>query len=305
MYSVMMMDNFAIFILSAGRAGNIKTIKTLNRQGYSGDWYILIDREEDIKPYINEYGEDKVIHFDKDEIADELDRGDNLNRRGVNVYARNKVFEIANELGYEWFAQFDDDYKRFNFRWNENGEFGEWLVDDGLDEIFTAMIAYADTAELDSIATAQSGDYIGGEVANINKHDGKISAKRKVMNTFICNSKRPFEFVGTINEDVNTYIRKQQLGKVFLTPGIISVEQERTQQQEGGLTDAYLDLGTYTKSFYSILYSPSSIELGKMGEKDMRIHHRIDWRKSVPKIVPESCKKWRTNLVRFIHFPCY
>lgn len=285
-----MENEFAVFILSAGRAGNVKTISTLEKYGYTGDWYILIDRKDDIQPYKDEYGEDKVIYFDKDEIVGEMDRGDNLNRRDVNVYARNKVFEIARDMGYTWFAQYDDDYDEFKLRFNEFGEFGKFDIDD-LDTIFDRMIDYADSAGLDSIATAQGGDFIGGADAHINNNDGKITAKRKVMNTFICNSERPFEFVGTINEDVNTYIRKAQLGKVFLTPNLVNVEQERTQQQEGGLTDAYLDSGTYMKSFYTILYSPSSVELGKMGNEEMRIHHHINWNASIPKIVPESSKQ--------------
>lgn len=285
-----MRDDFAIFIISAGRAGNVKTIKTLEKYGYTGDWHILIDREEDIEPYESAYGTDRVIYFDKDDIVDEIDRADNLNRRDVNVYARNKVFDIAREMGYTWFAQFDDDYTQFESRWNNTGEFGRYSVDD-LDKIFSIMIDYADTANLDSIATAQGGDFIGGEKAHICNNDGDITAKQKVMNTFICNSEQPFEFVGTINEDVNTYIRKAQLGKKFLTPNIIAVEQELTQQQEGGLTDAYLDWGTYTKSFYTILYSPSSVELNKMGVTNQRIHHHIDWSESIPKIISDEYKR--------------
>lgn len=285
-----MRDDFAIFIISAARAGNVKTLAKLKKHGYTGDWYILIDREEDIEPYTNEYGEEKVIYFDKDEIADDIDRGDNEDRRNVNVYARNKVFEIAADMGYTWFAQFDDDYTSFTRRWNDDGEFGSWSVED-LDSVFNSMIQYMDNAGFDSIATAQGGDFIGGERGHINNNQGDISSKRKVMNTFICNINRRFEFVGTINEDVNTYIRKAQLGKLFLTPGIINVDQERTQQQEGGLTDAYLDWGTYTKSFYTILYSPSSVSLAKMGDTDERIHHHIDWNASIPKIIPEEYKQ--------------
>lgn len=281
--------NFAIFILSANRAGNVDTIETLRKHGYTGEWYIVIDRKEDIQPYEDEYGSERVIYFDKDEILDEVDRADNQDRRDVNVYARNKVFEIADEMGYEWFAQFDDDYHDFKYKWNSDGDFGSYPVEN-LDHIFEAMIDYMDTADLDSIATAQGGDFIGGEEAHINKDDGKIATKRKVMNTFICNSKRPFRFIGTINEDVNTYIRLAQLGKIYLTPGIISVEQERTQQQEGGLTDIYLDSGTYVKSFYTILYSPSSVKLNRMGESNLRMHHHINWKTSIPKIVPESTK---------------
>jgi len=285
-----MKHDFAVFIISAARAGNVQTIETLQEHGYTGDWYVLIDREEDIEPYTDEYGENKVVYFDKNEIADDVDRADNLNRRDVNVYARNKVFQIAEDMGYRWFAQFDDDYHKFETRWNADGEFGHFDIVD-LDDLFDAMIDYMKNAKLNSVATAQGGDFIGGKRASIANGQDDITASRKVMNTFICDTERMFEFVGTINEDVNTYIRKAQLGKLFLTPNFVSVEQERTQQQDGGLTDAYLDWGTYVKSFYTILYSPSSVTLNKMGESNQRIHHRVDWNASIPKIVPESVKK--------------
>lgn len=42
-----MNENFAVFILSHGRADNIKTIKTLKKQGYTGKIYIIIDDEDE------------------------------------------------------------------------------------------------------------------------------------------------------------------------------------------------------------------------------------------------------------------
>jgi len=111
------------------------------------------------------------------------------------------------------------------------------------------------------------------------------------MNTFLCKVDRPIDFVGRINEDVNTYVRKQQLGDLMFTINFASINQETTQQHEGGLTDVYLGDGTYVKSFYTILYAPSCTSLTKMGNKDMRIHHKIDWRSAVPKILSEEHKK--------------
>lgn len=38
--------DFAIFILSHGRANDIKTVDTLNKGHYTGDWYVVIDDED-------------------------------------------------------------------------------------------------------------------------------------------------------------------------------------------------------------------------------------------------------------------
>jgi hypothetical protein len=286
----MMRDDFCVFILSHDRAGNIPTIDTLENHGYTGDWYIVIDCEEDIDPYKDEYGEKNVVYFDKDDTQPDLDRGDNFNRQNSILYARYFTFQIAEDLGYDYFMQLDDDYTTFEFRFGGNYEYGLRDRVEDLDRIINASIKYLEKADLDTICTSQGGDWIGGESAHI-ADDGTVSSKRKAMNSFLCKTDRQFDFRGSINEDVNTYARAQQYGKIFLTYNIVSLEQERTQQNEGGLSEMYEAEGTYVKSFYTLLYSPSSVKLTKMGaEAGDRIHHKINWNASVPKIVPEDTK---------------
>lgn len=284
-----MRDDFVTFILSYDRPGRVPTLKALEDFGYSGDWYIIIDHEDDIGPYKSEYGEDKVIYFDKEEMIGKFDRADNFDRRDCNVYARNKVFEIADELGYDYFFMLDDDYNEFRWRFNENFNYDVKDMDgDDLDQYIDSAIEYIEKADINALCMAQGGDYIGGSKGSMAQN---VKTKRKAMNTFILRTDSPVHFRGTINEDVTAYVRGGQLGKLFLTINFANVEQERTQQYEGGLTDIYKDQGTYVKSFYTILHSPSSVKLGKLrGPSYERIHHRVNWNQSVPKIVPESTK---------------
>jgi hypothetical protein len=72
------------------------------------------------------------------------------------------------------------------------------------------------------------------------------------------------------------------------------VNQEVTQANKGGMTDLYVDSGTYIKSFYSVMYSPSCVQIGLMGDprgERARIHHKINWHKTAPKILREEWKK--------------
>lgn len=284
-----MREDFCVFIMSYDRPDNVPTIDSLKRHGYTGDWYIVVDHEDDRGSYIDEYGEDKVIYLDKDDALPELDRGDNFDHRNCNVYARQQMWDLADGLGYDYFLVLDDDYTTFEFRFGGNYEYGLRDRVEDLDRIIDASIKYLNEAGLHTLCMSQGGDWIGGESAHI-ADGGAVSTKRKAMNSFLCKTDRPFDFRGTINEDVNTYVRAAQLGEIFLTHNIASLEQERTQQEDGGLTDIYKSEGTYVKSFYTILYSPSSVTLSKMGEAEDRIHHRVNWNQSVPKIVPESCK---------------
>ena len=53
-----MQDNFAVFILSHGRAGTIKTLKMLKKGNYTGKTYIIIDnQDEQGEEYKKLYGE--------------------------------------------------------------------------------------------------------------------------------------------------------------------------------------------------------------------------------------------------------
>jgi len=283
-----MRDDFCILIPSFNRAGNIPTLKTLERFGYNGDWVIVIDNEEDIEPYYNEYGEDKVYYFDKEEVIDKIDRIDNFDDRNANMYFRNISFEIAEELGYTYFAMFDDDYQSFQWRFDENFDYCYNPLED-LDSYIEGAIKYLEESGVHTVCMAQGGDFIGGSEASFSQ---KVKTKRKAMNTFICKVDRPIEFKGTINEDVNAYVREGQLGKVLLTVNFASVDQEGTQQKEGGLTGIYLERGTYVKSFYTVIISPSAVSLGLLrGQTASRIHHKINWRYAVPKILPEKYKK--------------
>ena len=73
----MMNNDFAVFILSHGRAGNVKTYQTLINQGYTGKIYIIIDNEDDMRnAYVDKYGEDIVRVFSKKDAAVLVDPAD-------------------------------------------------------------------------------------------------------------------------------------------------------------------------------------------------------------------------------------
>jgi hypothetical protein len=82
-----------------------------------------------------------------------------------------------------------------------------------------------------------------------------------------------------------------KLGKLFITVPRIRLEQVTTQANAGGLTEIYLDLGTYVKSFYSVMYAPSCVKIAEMGVSNKRLHHMVKWKYAVPQIVAGAYKK--------------
>lgn len=282
-----MSDKFAAFILTHGRPDHVVTYAAIRKHGYTGRVVILVDDEDEtLEQYRAKFGA-QVQVFSKEAIAQTFDEGDNFGDRRTVVYARNAAFEVARELGLESFVQLDDDYTSFYYSFNRDGIYGRWRIPD-LDWMFAAMVEYLKETPFASVAMSQGGDHLGGNVGGYQK---SIRSFRKAMNSFVCLTDRPFQFTGRINEDVNTYTASQRRGTCFLTFHVPKLIQVTTQANEGGMTDIYLDSGTYVKSFYSVMYAPSGVRIELMKSKHPRIHHRINWRVIAPKILRETERK--------------
>lgn len=282
-----MRDDFAAFILTHGRADNVITYETLKKIGYTGRVYIVIDNEDGSEAdYRARYG-DKVIVFDKDAVSKTFDTADNNKERRTVVFARNACFDIANKLGLKYFLELDDDYTSFSYRSIKEGELRSFDIEKA-DLIFEKMIDFLEVSGALTVAFAQAGDLIGG----IGNNNYKQKVSRKAMNTFFCSTERPFKFVGRINEDVNTYVTMGMRGQLMFTVADIIIRQKATQTNSGGMSDVYLDSGTYLKSFYTVLYEPSCTTVERMGGDTFhRIHHRIEWGNCTPKIINQKYRK--------------
>lgn len=285
-----MRNDFAILILTHGRAGNVVTLKTLECCGYSGKWYMVLDDEDKTADeYRRLYGPEHIIVFNKQEVIDRTDTMDNFDEHRAILYARNESFNIAKRLGLKYFLMLDDDYSAFLMRYAVGDELcSVKFYGNTLEVLFEAMLDFLDVSGADTIALAQGGDFIGGVKASNKNFEKRFL--RKAMNSFFCRTDRPIEFRGTMNEDVTTYTTLGSRGRLFFTYTGAQIVQIQTQTLKGGMSEAYSDSGTYVKSFYSIMSMPSCIKARMMGTTNQRIHHNIRWENCVPKILDE---KWR------------
>ena len=269
-----MRDDFAAFILTHRRPDNVQTLKALEASGYTGKTYLVVD---DLDPTLDEYRArygDAVLTFSKAEVATDMDAGDNVpGLRGV-VYARNALWSLARNVGVRYFIELDDDYLAFQFHQSRHYRITM------LDRVLEAMVKFLDASGCATLAMAQGGEY------RINRY----RLTRKAMNSFVCDVERPFPFMGRLNEDVNAYVTEGNRGRLFFTYWMLQLNQTQTQQAPGGLTDLYLDSGTYIKSFYTVMYAPSCTTV-VLSRWTSRLHHSIAWNNAVPKIVAETWRK--------------
>lgn len=286
-----MRDDFAVFILTHGRPFKVVTFDTLIKSGNTNKVYLVVDNEDlTINSYYEKFGRENVIVFDKKRKSQEFDTMDLSDDRRSIVYARNACFDIAEQLGIRYFLELDDDYTVFRSRVWDGKKLATWYLRD-FDAVVDEMLDFLDISGAITVAFSQTGDFIGGIGSKVYKE----RLTRKAMNSFFCDVTKRFDFIGRINEDVNTYVTLGSRGKLLFTIADMSLNQLTTQQRSGGMSELYLDSGTYVKSFYSVIASPSSVKIYEMGDTHKRIHHNINWEYAVPKIISSIYKKEGTN----------
>jgi hypothetical protein len=228
--------------------------------------------------------------FDKLAISKTFDTADQSDNRRTIVYARNAASKIAADLGLKWHIQLDDDYSYFSHRININDELKN-IMTKSLDDVICHYLRFLDDTDALTVAFAQGGDYISGTQRGGFFQRGLA---RKAMNSFIIRTERPVNFVGRINEDVNTYVTQGNRGQLLLTHTGFQLHQPPTQMNDGGMSDVYRDNGTYLKSFFTVMMAPSCVIITPMGSSQ-RIHHRVLWRFAVPQILSDSHRKPRVE----------
>lgn len=288
-----MTNDFAAFIITHGRPDNVVTLQSLRTAGYTGKVFFVVDDEDKTLPrYIQNFGSENVLIFNKAEIAKTFDEMDNFGDRRSIVYGRNACFPLARSIGIRYFIQLDDDYTTFRYAINSSGKYITSNTATGkLDKLFSIILDFYKITPFATIAFAQGGDFIGGEGCGIIKRFYKNEISRKAMNSFFCSTGREFHFIGRINEDVNTYTACANRGLLMMTIPNLRLEQKQTQSNAGGMTDLYKAAGTYVKSFYTIMAQPSSTKIKMMGYVSPRLHHNVNWETTVPKILPQKIKK--------------
>jgi hypothetical protein len=286
-----MSRSFCVFIISHGRANNVVTLKTLQKAGFTGPLFIVIDNEDkQADQYVHKFGRERVVVFDKIKYAAMVDSCDNFENRRTTTHARNACFDIAAAKGFEYFLVLDDDYTGFYVISPQSKNTTD-IKTKKFDAICEEFCRFLDVDErIDSLCFMQTGDTVGGMQSFTKWHEKFPFGNRKAMNSFFCKTSRRFWFFSRLNEDVNTYLALGGRGRLFMTIPQVLLSQKRTQGNDGGMATAYLDSGTYIKTFYTVMIGPSFCK-ATVTAAMQRIHHKISWNNAVPKIIAEEHRK--------------
>jgi len=283
-----MRDDFGIFIVSHARAEEVldNTLKVLQRGRYTGQWWIVVDDEDPQLDLYKELWSKRLLIFSKKEMLDTIDLCDNFYEdRKTVLFARNKCYDLARELGLTYFAMLDDDLKAIHYRFVENGKLRGAHVTN-LDELCDAVIKFLEVSGAKIVAFGQDGDFIGGAKGRF-----KQKVIRRAVNSFFCKVDRPVQFRGRIYEDTIANITLGMRGDLFFTILDVQTSQRAMGKLKGGMKEAYDYYSYYVAAFYNVMNAPGVAKVLVTHKDKRRFINSYAWDKYVVPILDEKYKR--------------
>lgn len=159
----------AIFILTHGRPDKQLTYNWLIEHNCTIPIYLIVDNQDATVPKYQELFGNKVIVFDKPKYIEMTDTVMNDGNVKSVVYARNAAFDIAQDLGLDYFAALDDDIHLFSHRYVKDDKLCTYNFESA-DDLFNAVFQFAYDTDADALSLTNRANYYGGKSSpNITK----------------------------------------------------------------------------------------------------------------------------------------
>lgn len=274
-----------ILIPSYHRPDNLKTVSYYLKIGYPRDLlHVFIDSEADDRADYESVCKRLKINlhvFDMDEARRRYDyvHRPSVSRRSAGQ-ARNMFYDWARENGISFYMVQDDDTRDYEIK-----PFNVYRrIATGADVkcMFVRVREFMESRHIGLFGLSQTGDMF--------KIPDKCLIRWKVMNTtfvdtrFIYRGERGVQdndtsqFVGIFNQGLFT----GSLGSVLI------LNQTPSATAKGGLTDLYNECKLLNKALVTVIQFPSAIIAEKQVMNGGRLHHRINSRYLIPKMIKGS-----------------
>jgi hypothetical protein len=275
-------NDFAVFIISHQRADQQLTLKSLEEANYNGRVYIIIDdQDKQMDLYKERFGE-KVIVFDKEEMARATDTMDNFNNLASAVYARNFCFVLAKRLGVKYFLMVDDDIQHYQLRYDEQGSLKGKRVKD-INKVLRCLVNFLKTNDnVVCVGFGNEGGFVGGVGGKFSQGVG-----RTCNQSMIVRADAPINYLGTQNEDFNICVEYGKIGKIFFEIYKTSIMSPKRNSNGGGIDYSKAN-NMYCSNFYSVVVAPNCCKIIQKGN-DFVLRRKNDL--FVPKIISGRWKK--------------
>lgn len=271
-----------IYIISKGRPQCV-TAQTLQKMEYPGEWFIVCGNNDETLPEYQQRWGDRVLVFDWYEQIKHTDVLDNFGFENMPSGAapvRNAVFDFSRARGELRHWQLDDDFTVFRLTNTERTK-NKRLTGDLMYWWLGRMAKFAYDSKMANVGFILCHEMFPSEATTFSH---RIFAAHNMSN----DPEITPEWKGRFNDDTIHAINVHRLGKMKeMQLKMVGLDDIKTQQETGGLTDMYQTLGTVRKTAYLILVAPNAARLTIRWQ---RYHHIVDWGKLVVKTLDP---KWQ------------
>ena len=288
------MGDTGVIILSHNSADNVLTYDMLSRMLCDLPVHVLVDNEDKmLSEYKARFGDKVLLVYNKSEVASQCDTfiGGDRNLPCAMV-ARNAALEKARELGYRFLVLLDDDIKRMQYVYDNNGHLGRSEIK-SFDKVVKAVVNFMRDGLVQATSFSFRASYFGGV-------NGQFFNKRLIQNglaqVWIIDTIYDMQFRGKILEDGVYCYDSAQKGEVCFRITDLCFDAlpmgDRPNKKEGlGETyDKYSEL-----AFNFLLIPHPSILKVKHNEKAVPTYgHNIPYvnmNYACPKIISERYRK--------------
>ena len=252
-----MRTDYAIYIITHGRADNQLTLNLLLDYGYTGKYYLVLDdMDNDIQAYIDKYGAENIIIFSKEHYLSIADTGLSSQERVLNfpLYARMAIEDIAEQDGYQFFMVFDDDLTNIRIRYDENGVLKSHSTRGIINEVFSECIDFIDHSNIACASFGFSNSYRSGVKALYEE----TARNRMCAETFLRNGKFKVEWKPLMIHDLLTSISCNMQGQVWMQLLNIQIDIKMSEGKVDGVSaDVYRSFDKFRRVCFPLMMYPS------------------------------------------------
>ena len=288
-----MREDFAVFICTHGRPDKQLTLNTLLKCGYTGKWYLIVDDTDNtIQQYIDNYGKEHIIVFNKNYYinSDRYDNGDNKLHEKCVVYAKRAAEDIAVKLNIGVFLLADDDVTKLTLRLPVIDKLLRLSITN-IDTVFEWYSEWIISGNICCLGVGTPVNYFLGKNAFSSKN---LCASTRPLpyNFTFRNTAFHVNWLSWFAEDTITLYQSGELGNIWLVDLHLMFECMPIGDTsiEGGMSDIYRVNDSFSLQFNAVKYCPQRIALHpyhKNGKMLFKRNNDI----SFPKIISGRYKK--------------
>lgn len=271
-----------ILIPSYHRHGNLKTVNYFLKIGWDPKKiHVLIDSEADDRDEYRAVAESQGFNLHVFDMEEARERYDYVHRPSVSRrsagQARNMFQGYAKAKGIDFYMVQDDDTNGFEMK--RFGMYRRIANRAEIEFVFDEIEKLMRKRRIGMLGLSQTGDFIGG-------YQNKLF-RMKVMNaTFYL---MPYVYRGergVQDDDTSLFcgVYNEGLFTGSLADGLV-LKQTESATAPGGLTDLYNENKLLNKSLITPIQFPSAIYAEKQVLNGGRLHHHIQGRYLIPKIL--------------------